>query len=134
MNEERAAEVVTEVLDAVRGHPGVGEVVVPYGFVIRQVAAEEVPNPVASLTDWMVRATLTLPLIYSYTTAEGAHLPPDRSNLDELRALIEQASREAPARVRLEDWHVEPDADPAPKRHRSDPDVNWIVTAVFDVA
>lgn len=92
MDKHWAERIVKTVLEDVKATPGVGGVRVPHSFTIGAIEATESPNAFGGLSTWETRAKLSLPVIYSYTTDKGTHLPADRSNLDELRELLEGAA------------------------------------------
>lgn len=125
-----AERIVEKVLEDVKATPHVGGALVPHGFTIGAIEATEAPNAFGGLSTWETAAKLSLAVIYSYTTEKGTHLPADRSNLHELRELLEGAARMSAHRVVLDDWIVEPEEGP---ELLIAPDAHWTVTAVFDV-
>lgn len=135
MNAGSAERIVSELLEAVRTLPGVGEWQVPHGFEVVSIEVDEIPHPfTSSLSNWTVKATLKVTLIYVYTTEKGTHLPADESNLEELRSLISEAARHSPHRIGLGEWRVETTGrDPELPRSGPEDDVNWIVTVIFDL-
>jgi hypothetical protein len=133
MDQQSVEQATADLLATVDALPGVGGWRVPHGFAVTAVTGEEERNPFSGLPEWRVAAELTLPVIYSYTTRRGAHLPSDRSNLDELRALVADAAHHAAHRVSLAEWRVSPEEDPSPKKSKDDPDAMWTVTALFRV-
>lgn len=107
---------------------------VVHGFTVEEVGVEPTPNPFApSIIEWRVTVTLRVPVVYSYSNFVTG--PPDRTNLEELRAavaacLVGRPLVENPTIAR---WDVSPDDYPAPSRNDPTDDLEWTVTACIDI-
>jgi hypothetical protein len=142
VTQDAAKEIVETALATINTHRW-RDAWVPHGFVVRAIRAEECPDPFAPgvLSDYLVTATLSVPMIYTAVYSHGslrASLPIDLKNVNVLRDWLLAEVQGAPVRrADVSAWDMAPKSPSAPYSHTGEPNGapgKWLITVVIRIA